>query len=121
MKISRNRWVSFYFLVLGAMPIAILGILLQYEDVSAIWASRQVSWFPFSLPVLGLFALTLSALCFPNRSRSKRFWLGVFCASLALVLLWAVVAPGLPMLLCLLPSWFLWQLYRGRSVPLSAA
>ena len=114
MKISKNRWVSFYFLVLAAMPIAIFVLLAQYEDLSAMVASRNVSWFPFELIVLGVFALTLSVLSFQDRPRSRRAWFGLLLASLFLASMWAVVALGLPTLLCLIPSWFLWRLYRSN-------
>ena len=98
------------------MPIAILVILFQYEDLGDLWASRDISWRFLVLPALGVFALILSALCFPDRTRSPQSWLGLLCASLLLVVLWAVVFPGLPVLLCLIPTWFLWRLYRaGRA------
>ena len=116
MKVSRNRWVSFYFLVLGLMPIAMFVVLLQYEDLAELWANRDISWQFLVLPVLGLFALVLSALCFPDRTRLPRSWFGLLCASLLLVMLWVVVMPGLPMLLCLIPSWFLWRLYRTGNI-----
>ena len=113
MKISRNRWVSFYFLALGVMPIAILVMLLRHENFTGLWANRDISWPFLVLPILGLFALTLSALCFPDHTRSRVSWFRLLFASLLLVILWAVALPGLPVVLCLIPTWFLWRLYRA--------
>lgn len=112
MKISQNRWVSFYFFVLAALPIAMVIVFLQYQDFSSILSSRYISRFSFELVVLAGFALVLSALCFPDRPQSRRMRLGLLIASLLLTLMWTVVAPGVPTLLCLIPSWFLWRLHR---------
>ena len=94
------------------MPIAILVVLLRDEDFTGLWVNRDISWPFLVLPVLGLFALTLSALCFPDHTRSSVSWFRLLFASLLLAILWAIVLPRLPVLLCLIPTWFLWCLYR---------
>jgi len=122
MKVAKNRWVSFYYLVLAAIPISMLAILVGADGGSA-WQAPYAIFVlnPVVLSTLGLATLALSALSFPNRARSAAFYLYLLGASLALVAIWAFLMPGLVMVLYAIPSWFLWRLYRQSNVIRRAA
>jgi hypothetical protein len=121
MKITVNRWVSFYYFVLAAIPIGSLFMLVQAVGPGNLWPAPYAFMNPAVLLSLGFSALTLAAVSFPNRQHSARFYLYLLFASLLLVAIWAFVLPGLVVLLYAIPSWFLWTLYRESKVVRHAA
>ena len=123
MRVTSNRWASFSYLALAALPSGLLLILLQAEGLDSLWAQRHTTMNPIVMVVITLGALAISALSFPNHARSQRFKLYLFCASLLLVASWLLAMPWVPVLPILIyscPSWLLWRSYRESNARTAA-
>jgi hypothetical protein len=118
MQLSAHRSLSLTYAGLALLPLGLLVVLLQYTSWPRLAATSAN---PYVLSALGIGSIALSALNYPERTRPRYFWLIMLLASLAMAAGWAFalanVLPALPMLMCCIPAWQSWRLYRRGDPP----
>ncbi len=117
MKLSLNRAAALLYVVLSLLPLVSVALIIDaLGGIDQLAATYRVESALLVLLAqfiaIGLLSLAFAAVCASERKRSRAFCAMLFLASLFLALAAGFVIAWLTALFYLMPSGYLWLLYR---------